>query len=111
MQTANDAATNSRAKQLRTLLRDKINQQAGSLRRKFVMMTCDSINGKLSRSAFARFVKELMNFDNSSNDTRSRTVSQTTKDEEMMVSMVFDGCADKHDSITYNQFHNFVQNV
>ncbi|SCU69950.1 cAMP response protein, putative [Trypanosoma equiperdum] len=86
-----------RRKQLAVELRQKLIQRKGSVQEQFRLIGCHSASSRLNRDVFRHSLNEVMHFN----------VPKT--DEDMLVSLLFDGRADENGDITYKQFQEFLE--
>lgn len=97
--TACSAENVQRRRYLRGLLQQKLIQGKGSVQEQFRVLGEHSPSSRLSREAFRRSLNRVMHFNMSEDD------------EEMLVSLLFDGSEDENDTISYKQFQEFVDSV
>ncbi|KAH8605804.1 DUF1126 PH like domain [Trypanosoma vivax] len=93
---AASAESAKRRKQLAIELRQKLIQKKGSTQEQYRLIGCHSSTSRLNREVFRRSLNEIMHFNVSKSD------------EDMLVSILFDGRADENGDITYKQFQEFT---
>ncbi|CCW63359.1 unnamed protein product [Phytomonas sp. EM1] len=85
-----------RCRQLRRFLKEKLTQRKGILQQQFRLFSEYSLNSRLSREAFRRSLHSIIHS------------GMEKMDEDMLVSMLFDGVEDDNNEITYTQFQEFL---
>ncbi|ORC85768.1 protein associated with the ribbon compartment of flagellar microtubule [Trypanosoma theileri] len=94
--TALKAEDLRRKRELELELRHKLTQRRGTTQEQFRLLGCHSATSRLNRDVFRRSLNEIMHF------------NVSKKDEDMLVSILFDGREDENGDITYKQFQEFT---
>ncbi|KEG12070.1 protein associated with the ribbon compartment of flagellar microtubule [Trypanosoma grayi] len=94
--TVSEAENLQRRKRLTIELRHKLTQRRGTTQEQFLLLGCHSSTSRLNRDVFRRSLNEVMHF------------NMSKSDEDMLVSILFDGREDENGDITYKQFQEFT---
>ncbi|EPY19961.1 protein associated with the ribbon compartment of flagellar microtubule [Strigomonas culicis] len=94
--TASVSEIKHRHRQLRKSLQHKLIQRKGTVQEQFRLLADHSANSRLNRDTFRKSLNEVMHF------------NVNKPDEDMLVSMLFDGQQDENGDITFKQFQEFI---
>lgn len=91
------AAETSLVRNLTQQLIAKLDQRRGTVQEVFRLLSNHNTNGKLNKKDFRIALKELLHF------------NVTPKEENILVSVLFNGMEDASGDITFRQFHEFLE--